>query len=195
MTQTAFGRIVTKSAHALSIAFVMTAVTAPAVQAQQTLVAPEKNPPGDIPDDQAFIDYKAPEGFSVKVPEGWARATVPNGLKFSDKYDVVLATVGHADAAPTAAAKPAIAADLAAQGHAARVDKVEEVRLKSGPALRITYLSNSDPNPVTGKPIRLEHERFLLFKDGKTVTLDFAAPAGADNVDQWKLMSNAFRWN
>ncbi len=193
---TSFGRTVATTVQALSIAFLMTAATVSAVQAQQTLVAPEKNPPGDIPDDQVFIDYKAPEGFILKVPEGWARATLPNGIKFADKYDIVLATVGHADAAPTvAAAKPEIAADLAAQGHAARLDKLEEVRLKSGPALRVTYVSNSDPNPVTGKPIRLEHERFLLFKDGRTVTLDFAAPAGADNVDQWKLMSNAFRWN
>src|SRR5260370_29122100 len=160
------------------------------VVGQQALVAPEKNPPGDIPDDQVFVDYKAPEGFSLKVPEGWSRGSVPNGTKFSDKYNVILVIVGAAAAAPALAnAKPAVAADLATQGHAARIDKVEDVRLKSGPAIRVTYVSNSDPNPVTGKPIRLEHERFLFFKDGKTVTLDFAAPAGAANNGQWELMS------
>jgi hypothetical protein len=31
--------------------------------AQETAVAPEKNPPGDIPDNQVFITYKSPQGF------------------------------------------------------------------------------------------------------------------------------------
>ena len=30
----------------------------------------EKNPPGDIPDNQVFITYQSPHGFSVKVPVG-----------------------------------------------------------------------------------------------------------------------------
>jgi hypothetical protein len=60
--------------------------------------------------------------------------------------------------------------------------------------LLIKYTSNSDPNPVTGKQIRLEHDRYLIAKDGKLATIDFSAPEGADNVDQWRLMSNAFSW-
>ena len=54
--------------------------------AAQQPVKPEKNPPGDIPDDQVFIDYASPLGFSVKVPEGWARQDLPNGVSFADKY-------------------------------------------------------------------------------------------------------------
>jgi hypothetical protein len=81
------------------------------------------------------------------------------------------------------------------KGHAVKVDTVKEVKLQSGPAVRITYSSNSEPNPVTNKQIRLEHERFIFFKNGKAATLDFAAPLGADNADQWKLMSNSFRWS
>jgi len=46
---------------------------------------------------------------------------------------------------------------------------------------------------VTGKQIRLEDVRFLYFKAGKLVTLDMAAPFGADNVDQWNLMANSVR--
>ena len=71
---------------------------------------------------------------------------------------------------------------------------IKVVKLAAGSAVRISYLSNSAPNPVTNKQIRLEHERFILFKNGKTVTLDLAAPAGADNVDQWRLISNSVQW-
>lgn len=35
--------------------------------------ATETNPPGDIPDTQAFVDYSSTAGYGVKVPEGWAR--------------------------------------------------------------------------------------------------------------------------
>ena len=68
------------------------------------------------------------------------------------------------------------------------------MRLKSGPAVLISYASNSDPNAVTNKQIRLEHERFIFFTAGKAATIDFAAPQGADNADQWRLMANSFRW-
>jgi hypothetical protein len=68
------------------------------------------------------------------------------------------------------------------------------VKLKSGPAVVIAYASNSDPNPVTNKQIRLEREGYLMFKNGTLVSLDLSAPLGADNVDQWKLMSNSFQW-
>ena len=34
---------------------------------------PERSPPGDMPDDQQFVDFTYPGGaFSVKVPEGWS---------------------------------------------------------------------------------------------------------------------------
>ena len=37
---------------------------------------PEVNPAGDIPDNQAYVAYAPPgAGYSVKVPEGWARTT------------------------------------------------------------------------------------------------------------------------
>jgi hypothetical protein len=159
-------------------------------------VAAERNPPGDIPDDQVFIRYASPLGFTLEVPEGWSRSDRPDGVRFFDKYNIIEATVTSADTAPTAAsAQSREVVDLTKTAHAVKVTAVKEVKLKSGPALRITYMSNSDPNPVTNRQIRLEHERFIFFKDGKAVTLDFAAPMGADNVDQWQLMSNSFRWS
>lgn len=163
--------------------------------AQEKLVAPEKNPPGDIPDDQVFVTYDSQSGFSLKVPEGWSRTASDHGVRFFDKYDEIVASYATVSTAPTvASARNAEVPELEKAGHAVKVTAVKAVKLAAGPAIRIDYLANSAPNSVTNKRIRLEHERFILFKSGKTVTLDLAAPAGADNVDQWRLISNSLQW-
>src|SRR5260370_41037854 len=61
--------------------------------ASESPLTPEKNPPGDIPDDQVFIEYRSPLGFSIKVPEGWARREATGGVTFNDKYNTVEVTV------------------------------------------------------------------------------------------------------
>ncbi|BCG98984.1 hypothetical protein EFV37_04610 [Mesorhizobium loti] len=158
-------------------------------------VQPEKNPPGDIPDSQVFIDYTSPLGFTLKVPEGWARSDRADGASFVDKLDGVAVTVSKADAAPTVdSAKADYVAKLEAAGRAVKVSAVKQVKLPAGTAIRIVYTSNSEPNAVTNRQVRLENERYLYFKDGKLVALELYAPKGADNVDQWQLMSNSFRW-
>ena len=170
------------------------ALAGPAL-ARETAVAPEKNPPGDIPDSQVFVEYRSPAGFSLKVPEGWARAERPDGVRFSDKYNLIELTVSKAQQAPSAAsAKAGAAAELRPAGRAVEIRSVKDVKLPSGRAVRIVYSSNSDPNPVTSRQIRLEHDRYLLYRNGALVTLDLSAPLGADNVDQWRLMSRSFRW-
>ncbi len=37
--------------------------------------APEAAVAGDIPDSQAFVGYASSDGYSITVPEGWARLT------------------------------------------------------------------------------------------------------------------------
>jgi len=158
-------------------------------------VQPEHNLPGDIPDTQAFVRYDSPLGFSLEIPEGWARREQPGGVRFEDKYDSVEITVAEAAAAPTAAsaARDMVPA-LERTGKAVRVGSVKDVRLPAGSAVRIAYASNSEPNPGTDKRIRLESERYLLFNNGKLATLDLAAPYGADNVDDWQMMAHSFAW-
>lgn len=164
--------------------------------ARETAVAPEKNPPGDIPDSQVFVQYKSPSGFSMKVPEGWARVDRTDGARFSDKYNIIDLAVSKVDQPPSAATvKTREAPELQKGGHAVEITSIKEVKLKSGPAVLISYASNSDPNAVTNKQIRLEHDRYLMFKNGTLVSLDLSAPLGADNVDQWRLMSNSFQWH
>jgi len=170
-------------------------VLGPPASAAEKPVQPEKSPPGDIPDSQVFIDYTSPEGFTLKVPEGWARSDRADGASFVDKLDGVVVSVSKADAAPTVdSAKADYVAKLKAAGRAVQVSAVKQVKLSAGTAIRIVYTSNSEPNAVTNRQVRLENERYLYFKDGKLVALEFYAPKGADNVDQWQLMSNSFRW-
>jgi len=166
----------------------------PAFAAEKAIPA-EKNPPGDIPDTQVFIDYTSPGGFALKVPEGWARSDHADGASFVDKLDGVVLTIAKADAAPTVeGVKADYLRELETAGRAIHVTAVKAVKLPAGSAIRIVYTSNSEPNAVTSKQVRLENERYLYFKDGKLVTLELYAPQGADNVDQWQLMSNSFRW-
>ena len=167
---------------------------APAMAAEAP-VAKEKNPPGDIPDDQVFVDYSSPLGFSVKVPEGWGRTDANDGVTFADKYGTVVVAVKPASAALTLASVRANEVpELEKTGHAVKISSVTEVKLPAGPAIRIAYGANSEPNAVTGKQIRLENERFLIAHGDKVAALTFAAPAGADNADQWTLMSQSFGW-
>ncbi|PSJ54362.1 hypothetical protein [Pseudaminobacter soli (ex Li et al. 2025)] len=159
-------------------------------------LAAEKNPPGDIPDSQVFIDYVSPkDGFSLKVPEGWARTDRANGVSFVDKLDGVVLTRSDAPQPPTVdSVKKDYVGLLEKEERAVKIDSVKVVNLPAGSAIRIVYSSNSSPNEVTSKQVRLENQRFLYFKDGKLVALELYAPQGADNVDQWKLMSESFRW-
>lgn len=166
-----------------------------ALPATEQPLAPERNPPGDIPDNQLFIDYVSPLGFSLQVPEGWARQDLSAGAQFSDKYGRITVTEEPAGTAPDATtAQQALMPKIKSQGRAVEVTKVEDVKLPAGAAVRVSYGSNSDPNPVTNKAIRLESDRYYFWKDGKLAILDLSAPAGADNVDQWSLMANSFRW-
>jgi hypothetical protein len=153
--------------------------------------AQEKNPPGDIPDTQVFVTYTSPLGFSLKVPEGWARTERRDGASFSDKYNAVSVTVASASAAPTDDHE---AANLVKAGRAVKIAALKKVMLRSGQALLIVYTSNSEMNPITNKQLRLESNRYLIYRGGKLATLDLSAPLGADNADQWKLMSNSFQW-
>jgi hypothetical protein len=158
-------------------------------------VAAEHNPPGDIPDTQAFVTFDSAEGFAIRVPEGWGRSAGYGFVRFSDKYNTIEIVVSPLTAAPTVASvKATQAPEIESAGRAVKLGKIKELKVTSGPAILITYTSNSEPNRVTNKQVRLEHDRYLFYKDGRLAALDMSAPQGADNVDDWLLMANAFKW-
>jgi hypothetical protein len=185
----------------LLVASVSAALSSPVMAQQKPLPAveqplkPEKNPPGDIPDNQVFIDYASPLGFGFKVPEGWARQNLSDGASFADKYGRITVTQTAVANLPNVdAAKQTLVPDLEKTGHAVTVTAVKAVKLPAGQAILVSYGSNSDPSPVTNKAIRLENDRYYFWKDGKLVAMNLSAPAGADNADQWDMMAKSFRW-
>jgi hypothetical protein len=73
-------------AAAVGLLFALVAPTM-AQQQQQTEqpLKPEKNPPGDIPDNQVFITYASPRGFSFNLELRFTRVIVyPDGHKHID---------------------------------------------------------------------------------------------------------------
>ncbi len=159
-------------------------------------VAAQASPAGDIPDTQAFVTFiSRGGGYALEVPEGWARTARGPDVLFVDKLDGVQVTVAHAARAPTAArARTAEVAALVRSGRAVQVSSVRDVRLPGGAAVLVAYTSDSEPNPVTGRQVRLEDNAYLFFKDGRLATLTLWAPVGADNADQWRRMARSFRW-
>jgi len=190
-----YGRALIVGAFAIAALLGGMPIASTGALAAEPAVAAEKNPPGDIPDSQVFVTYASPSGFSLQVPEGWARTDRSDGTRFADKYNAVDAAVGTASAAPTVASVTAHdAARLRDGGRAVKIEAIRNVKLPAGPAILVAYSSNSERNAVTGKQLRLESHRYLIYRDGKLATIDLAAPLGADNVDQWKQIATSFRW-
>lgn len=159
--------------------------------------SPDSNPQvGDIPDTQVFVTYASSSGgYQLEVPEGWARSTSGTKVSFVEKLDGVQVSLAKASLAPTAnSVSTNQAVTLEQSGQAVRNVCLQDLRLHGKPAVLMVYTSNSDPDPVTGKQVRLENNAYLFFKNGKLATLRLWAPLGADNVDQWKLISRSFRW-
>ena len=184
-----------KLAHTAFVVLTSSIVAPAALSATEQPAAAEHNPPGDIPDSQVFIRYVSPAGYEVKVPEGWSRKATNDTVSFADKYDIISLTVARSSSAPTLeSVRTGDVPTLEKAGRAFSLKDISARKLDGGSAIRLIYQTNSEPNAVTGKQMRLEHERFFFFRDGSTTTLDLAAPVGADNADQWQLISNSFRW-
>lgn len=158
-------------------------------------LAAEKNPPGDIPDNQAFVEYKSPLGFSIKVPEGWARREQVSNVSFSDKYNRVQVTVTAQATPPTLASiKMNEVTALQKLPIAVRIGSVKQFAMPAGSVVVVHYGANSEVNAVTNKAIRQDNENYYFWNAGKLAVLTLSAPAGADNVDQWQLMAKSFTW-
>lgn len=168
----------------------------PSSSAQMDPNAPESNPPGDIPDNQAFVTYSPPGGaFSVKVPEGWSRSTSGSSAVFTDKLNSIRLESRPAGSAPTAgSARDQELPDIVKSGTNVAAGDVTTVTRKAGPAVRITYQADSAADPVTGKTVRDAVERYEFWHAGTEAVLTLSGPRGADNVDPWRTVTDSFTW-
>ncbi len=158
--------------------------------------APEVNPSGDIPDNQVFVAFSPPSGgFSVKVPEGWARVEAGGAVTFTDKLNSIQMETTSASAAPTVqSAQQNELPAIKASATNFQAGKVSSVNRNAGAAVLITYSDDSPPDPVTGKVVHDAVERYEFWKAGTEVILTLSGPQGADNVDPWRIVTDSFGW-
>lgn len=149
---------------------------------------------GDIPDTQAFLVFRNPAaGYSIKYPEGWAQSGGAGDVTFRDKNNIVRIVVA-AGGAPSATS---VAADLAREKGSTpslKAGAPRAITLPAGRAIKVTYTTESPPNPVTGKQVVLTVDRYVVGRGGERATIDLGTPVGVDNVDAYRMMSQSFHW-
>ena len=149
---------------------------------------------GDIPDNQVFLTFNDHQaGYSMRYPEGWALRGSGWDVTFQEKNNAIHVVIGHGPAPSTASVIADLERERASQpslsyGHPSTVS------IAGTPALRVSYSTLSQPNPVTGKRVRLLVDRYVLAHAGRTATIDLGTPAGVDNVDAYRMISRSFRW-
>ncbi|MFD5536477.1 hypothetical protein ACFWIJ_01130 [Streptomyces sp. NPDC127079] len=169
------------------------------VSGQNQPAPTESNPPGDIPDNQAYVVYRPAggtfTGFTVKVPEGWARTSQGGTTAFTDKLNTVRITAVSASGAPTAGSVTnTVVPRLRSQVAKFSSPKVTEVTRHAGRVVLLTYQGDSAKDPVTGKVVRDSFERYAFYRAGHEVDLTLSGPVKADNVDPWRIVSDSFTW-
>jgi hypothetical protein len=152
-------------------------------------------PPGDIPDNQVFVVYSsASGGYSIRYPEGWSQRVSGSTSTFSDHFNRIEVTASKSPTPPTeASARTSVVSRLRAFG-GFKLVKIDSVHRASGDAIRITYASDSTIDPVTGKRITLDVERYLFWHNRVLVSITLSSPKGSDNVDPWKTVTDSLTW-
>jgi hypothetical protein len=149
---------------------------------------------GDIPDTQMFLTYSSTAGgYAMSYPEGWTQLAAGPDVTIRDKNNLVRVSIRNG-APPTIAAVSAEIARLKAATPSLTSNAPSPIQLKSGPAIKVTYRTQSAPNPVTNKRVLLIVDRYELAHNGKVATVDLGTPQGVDNVDAYKMMINSFKW-
>ncbi|MDQ1395086.1 MAG: hypothetical protein QOG64_345 [Acidimicrobiaceae bacterium] len=164
---------------------------------QGTAGSRDAAPPGDIPDNQAFVAYRSTTGgFALKVPEGWARSETQGGVTFTDKLNAIDVRTTAAPAAPTTASvQSGEVADLARTYRCFEPGQVTSEARRAGPAIRVTFRADSPADPVTAKVIRDDIERYEFWRNGTQATITLSSPVGSDNVDPWRTVTDSFSWS
>jgi hypothetical protein len=156
----------------------------------------ETLPPGDIPDTIAYVPYTDHAlKLTISTPEGWSRTAQGGHLVFTDKLNRVDVFTAPGAGAPTdvsvkASELPAIRRSVTTF----RLQSISTVTRHAGPAVRIAYLGDSKPNPVTGKVGTLAFERYDFFHKGRKYVVLLSSPKGSDNVDPWRIITNSLRF-
>ena len=139
--------------------------------------------------------YRPASGqYEVKAPEGWARTVSPAGVSFTDKLNIITIQTVRAAAPKAASARTAEVPQIRGSVNGFSLTGISTVSRPAGTVVLIRYAADSQPDPVTGKVFRDAVERYEFYRNGTKAVVTLAGPAGADNVDPWRTVTNSFRW-
>jgi hypothetical protein len=144
---------------------------------------------GDIPDNQAFVVLTR-RGYAIKYPEGWALKSSGKRVVIRDKNNIVR-VVDQPGSLPDQAA---ISRAIEALPNTRVESAPATVHLPAGRGVKVVYSTQSAPNAVTGKSVRLVVDRYYLARGSREAIVDLGTPQGVDNVDAYRLMIESFRW-
>jgi hypothetical protein len=149
---------------------------------------------GDIPDNQVFVTFRdRPAGYSMKYPEGWAQNGTGARVAFRDKNNVVRVVVQPGSPETVVGVRAEMAA-LRRAAPSLQFRAPARISINRAPAIEVVYRTESSPNQVTNKRVKLTVNRFYLWHAGERAVVDLGTPVGVDNVDAYRLMIQSFRW-
>lgn len=157
--------------------------------------APEPAAAGDIPDNQVYVPYSpSSKLFTVKVPEGWSQVSSGGAVVFDGKLNSIRIDLTPAASAPTEATVRSEVAGIGAKSTGFAAGSVQKTSRPAGAAILAKYRADSAPDPVTGKAVNDDVERYSFWHSGQLLTLTLSGPHGADNVDPWRIVTDSVRW-
>ncbi|MCU1448900.1 MAG: lipoprotein, partial [Acidimicrobiales bacterium] len=118
-------------------------------------------PPGDIPDNQAYVAFVSPTGhYTIKVPEGWARADQGVATVFTDKLNTIRIETRATPAPPSVTSVEAQDVPaLKAQSQCFEGGATTTTARTAGTAILVKYRTDAPADPVTGKVVHDDVER------------------------------------
>jgi hypothetical protein len=152
-------------------------------------------PVGDIPDNQAYVVYAPTQaGYMIKVPEGWASTVEVDTVSFTDKLNTIVLRSTANTAAPTVASGTTDLESIGANASGFAAGPVSTVTRTAGEAVLVSYRIDAAPDPVTGKIVNDDVERYEFFHAGLLVTVTLSGPHGADNTVPWRTVTDSLSW-
>ena len=155
---------------------------------------PEKNPPGGVPKNQAFVSYTSSAGgYRLDVPKDWTSSENGPNVTFTKQPDGLNVAISSSNSPPTVASvRDNEARLIQTQGRAVKIGNIKSMKLPGGNAVVINYTSNSDPDSAN-KAMRLQNTAYLFFNNGTVGWLTWWAPQGAD-VSALSRTAKTFKW-
>ena len=138
----------------------------------------------------------AHSGYSMKYPEGWTiQGSGSDKLTISDKNNLVRVVIGRGPGPSPASVAAALGALKKSSPRLTFTAPTKISLPASSGAVKAVYTTESSPDPVTGKRVKLIVDRYVLpGPGGRVATVDLGTPTGVDNVDAYRMMIKSFSW-